>query len=160
MSTKDLLNQIKNNNIFLLCEVDVSDEEYDTLIEYTKNKVSILNKMSNPSDDLLLALTLVQIAIREYKYGNYWRYFWKKIGIDNISATKQTFIGKTFLLTINKYNLFTIEASENENAKYVENIKAHTYHSKKYMVRQKLHPVHQVVLLIVCYIFHYLFEKL
>lgn len=133
MSAKDLLNQIKNNNIFLLCEVDVSNEEYDTLIEYTKNKVSILNKMSNPSDDLLLALTLVQIAIREYKDGNYWRYFWKKIGIDNIFATKQTFIGKIFLLTINKYNLFTIEASENENAKYVENIKAHAFIPNNYL---------------------------
>lgn len=133
MSIKDLFNSIKNDEIFLLSEIEVSNDEYDALIDYAKNKIDIMNTSSNPSDDLLLSLALVQIAIREYKDGNYWAYFWKKIDRCNIPATRQSYIGKIFLLTIDKYRLFSIEQSEDENAKYVENIKAHAFITNNYL---------------------------
>ena len=74
MSIKNFLEQIKSKTIFLLSEIEVSNEDYDTLINYTQNRINTIDSTIPASDDILLALTLVQIAIREYAEGNYWRY--------------------------------------------------------------------------------------
>lgn len=50
----------------LLCEVEISYDEFYQLIEYSKEKIKINKTSSFNKPDELLSLTLVQIGIREY----------------------------------------------------------------------------------------------
>ena len=111
MSIKNFLEQIKSKTIFLLSEIEVSNEDYDTLINYTQNRINTIDSTIPASDDILLALTLVQIAIREYAEGNYWRYFRKILDVPELPQYKQTYIGKLFLKTLENYEMFIIDQS-------------------------------------------------
>lgn len=133
MSVKNFLEKIKGETIFLLSEIEVSNEDYDTLINYAKNRINTIDSTIPASDDILLALTLVQIAVREYAEGNYWRYFRKILDVPELPQYKQTYIGKSFLKTLEKYEMFIIDQSENGNAKYIENIKAHAFVPNNYL---------------------------
>jgi hypothetical protein len=85
-----------------------------------------------PQPDLMLSISLVQIAIRNYKEGKYWRCFQNEIGLD-VPVAKLNYIGQIFEKTISKYGLFQIQREENSSHMYVENIKAHAFVTNYYM---------------------------
>ena len=124
MSLSNIINEFKENNFYLLYEIEVSDVEYDALITYTRNRIESLDVTIPPREDIPLSITLVQIAVREYKEGNYWGYFDEIF--PNITSSKRNYLAKLFVATLKNNNLFYIEQSDDERTQYVENIKAHS----------------------------------
>ena len=116
----------------LLGQLNVSDDEYYELLSEAKQKVRFLQCQSIVPSDLLLSLTLVQIAVRHYRDGNYWTSFLEEIGVQ-ITAPKCNFLGQIFVKTLAKYGLFIIPQNNREVTQYVENIKAHAFVTNYYL---------------------------
>ena len=64
-----IIQKIKEDNVKLLGQIEVSDKEYDELVCYAKSKIINLYMPVIPVPDLVLSLALVQVAIRYYKDG-------------------------------------------------------------------------------------------
>lgn len=125
------IEQALGNNNRLLCQIQVSDKMYQELLENAKWTLDRLFMQKLPQPNIVLSLTMVQVAMRCFKDGNYWKIFNDEVGVD-ISGAKQNYIGQIFLETIEKYNLFKLDQDDG-NAKYVENIKAHAFVTDYYM---------------------------
>lgn len=131
--TEQMIKQkIEENKYRLLSQVEVSDDDYDTLINYTKSKVKYLYMQVLPKPDLMLSLALVQIAIRYYKEGRYWKCFLEEID-EEISTAKQNYLGQIFSKTLYTYGLFELNRETGDIQMYVENIKAHAFVTNYYM---------------------------
>lgn len=126
-----ILSEITENDIQLLGQIKVTEEEYKALVAYGRDAVEYANNSSNPKQDLLLSLLMVQIAIFHYQEGNYWKYFEKELGI-SVSSPKQNYLGKVFVKTIEFYRLLRLE-KQSSSEQYVENIKAHAFVTNSYM---------------------------
>ena len=124
--------RIEENNYKLLGQVWVSDSDYDVLIKYVKNKVNNMVRFTIPKPDLMLSVALVQIAIRHYQDGKYWRCFQDEIG-EKISSAKLNYIGQIYIKTIRMYGLLLLQREDNSSQMYVENIKAHAFVTNYYM---------------------------
>ncbi len=85
--------QASSLEIKLLCQIPISDSEYNELLEYTRLKVSSLYIQATP--DIMLSVALVQVAIRTYVDGNYWDYFLAELGI-YVSISKRNYLGQVF----------------------------------------------------------------
>ena len=129
-NVKEIENYISNNNIKLLGQIPVTGKDYEELLDISRSKVMSLQ--TNVPSDLLLSLTLVQIAIRTYKEGNYWDYFLDEIGT-NISSSKRNWLGQIFATTLRSYKMFEIERDAGSKYAYVENIKAHAFVPNNYL---------------------------
>jgi len=70
-----IMERVKSPEVQLLCQISVSDDEYKELLKYIRSKISNLYMQAIPVPDLMLSITLVQIAIRRYDEGNYWDFF-------------------------------------------------------------------------------------
>ena len=123
---------LDKSEIKLISQIPVSDEEYNVLLSYARDKVNNILLQQFAVADVYLSIALVQIAIRTYTEGNYWNYFEKEIGFE-IPAPRKTQLGKAFMATLRKYNLFEITHEIGTNQAYVENIKAHAYVPNSYM---------------------------
>lgn len=123
---------IKTYNYKLLGEINVSDEYYAQLLENAKWKINHLYMQMVPKEDLVLSLFLVQVAIRQYKEGKFWKVFNEQLELE-ISAAKQNYLGQIFIRTIQKYNLYELSKEEANIQMYVENIKAHAFVTNYYM---------------------------
>ena len=97
-----------------------------------ENKSSTLDRVLVPKEDLVLSLFLVQVAIRQYKEGKFWKVFNEQLELE-ISAAKQNYLGQIFIRTIQKYNLYELSKEEANIQMYVENIKAHAFVANYYM---------------------------
>ena len=125
-------NEIIQNNYKLLGQCFVSQENYKVLLDYSINKVKNIYIASLPKPDLMLSLTLVQIAIRRYEDGKFWKCFQDEINIV-VQSSKTNFIGQIFESTIKKFHLFEMKREKNSSQMYVENIKAHAFVTNSYM---------------------------
>ena len=125
---RHLEQKINNEGVKLLCQIPISEEEYEFLLKEIRFKVDHLYLKNDPSDDIITSAALTQIAMRCYKEGNFWDYFNKALGY-YIPSVKQSYLGKIFICTIRKYNLLEIIGMGN----YVENIKAHTFVPDNYL---------------------------
>lgn len=124
---------IEKNNYSLLGQIEMSDEDYDALLDYTRNRAKYLYVQTIVKADLLLSVCMVQIAIRRYREGKYWSCFMEELGID-ISSAKLNYLGQIFSKTLKIYNLFELKRNaENSSQIYVENIKAHAFITNYYM---------------------------
>ncbi len=123
---------IKDNGFILLGQIQVSDDMYQELIENANWKINHLFMQILPKPDIILALTMVQIAMRHFKNGKYWKIFNEQIEMD-ISVAKQNYIGQIFLKTIREYHLFELNKEGGNMSMYVENIKAHAFVMDSYM---------------------------
>jgi len=126
------MGEANNPKVQLLCQISVSDNEYKELLKYTRSIILNLYVQAVPVPDLLLSMTLVQIAIRRYEEGNYWDYFLDEIGI-YVSAVKRNYLGQIFIKTLRHFNLFIIEQDKGSRQAYVENIKAHAFIPNNYL---------------------------
>lgn len=123
---------IRDNHFLFLGQIEISDEEYSSLIEQARIKVRFLQSRSVVPSDLCLSVTMVQIAIRHYREGRYWPCFLEEIGID-LPASKLNYLGQIFSKTISTYHLFAIPQEGRETNQYVENIKAHAFVTDWYL---------------------------
>ena len=132
ISSQLIENKIRENNYKLLGQISVSEEDYCRLINYAREKVHNMVMATIPRADLMLALTLVQVAIRHYQDGKYWRCFQDEIGED-FSSVKLNYVGQIFSKTLRAYNLLELHREDNSSQMYVENIKAHAFVTNYYM---------------------------
>lgn len=132
LTEKDYRELLIENKYHLLGEIPVDDDEYKSLIEYTRRYLKAVSPSLGVRVDLRLSITLVQIAIREYKEGKYWSYFCEAIG-ETISLGKMNFCGKVFAATVGYYGLLYINREESNSQMYVENIKLHSIVTNYYM---------------------------
>ena len=129
ISTEDIENFIKENNISLLeqIRVNLSKKEKLELVKYAKRMIPRINKVT---PDLRLSIALVIVAKQIYDQGNFWGNLSEVLQID-IPSNKTTIIGQIFLKTIKKYNLFEAEKHKKNN-EYVQNILAHCFIPQNY----------------------------
>ena len=95
---------LSSSDVKLFSQIPISDEEYGFLLRYTRNYSRSMYMASTAPANPLVALALVQIAIRTYAEGNYWDYFLNEMQMD-ISASKRNYLGQVFVSTIRKYQV-------------------------------------------------------
>ena len=132
INVSEIESTIRDNGFILLGQIQVSDDMYQELLENANWKINHLFVQILPRPDIILSLTMVQIAIRHFKNGKYWKVFNEQIGTD-ISVAKQNYIGQIFLKTIREYHLFELSREDDNTAMYVENVKAHAFVTDSYM---------------------------
>lgn len=132
----ELAKRIKNDFLAsryeLIGQIKVSDEEYNELLSYVRDKVRYSYVQSIVPVDEVLSVAMVQIAICVYAEGNYWDCFNEEIGID-IAQNKKNYFAQIFAKTIKQYGLFELEQENLSKYSYVENIKAHTFVPNTYL---------------------------
>lgn len=122
---------LEENNFKLLGQIEVSESEYEELVEYIRTKIKNLSMSRIPNVDLVLSLALVQIAIRKYQDGRFWPCFEEELGYC-VPATRLNYIGRIFFKTIKQFGLFMPRLDEGD-FQYVEYIKAHAFITNYYM---------------------------
>ena len=127
ISVESIANQIKEYDIKLLIEVELSKDEQRDLINYLRAQIQRVNRIY---PDLRLALGLTIVARMIYDQGDFWGNLSEKLKVD-ISQSRSAIIGKIFLETLRRYNLFEIESNKKRND-YVQNILAHGFVPFKY----------------------------
>ena len=132
INVSEIESTIRNNGFILLGQIQVSDDMYQELLENANWKINHLYVQILPRTDIILSLAMVQVAIRHFKNGKYWKVFNEQIGTD-ISVAKQNYIGQIFLKTIREYHLFELGRGDGNTAMYVENVKAHAFVTDSYM---------------------------
>ena len=129
---KRIREEFTSSRFELISQIAISDDEYEELLQYVRDKVkNSYVQMLVPSDEVL-SVAMVQIAIRVYSEGNYWDYFDEEVGIE-ISQSKKYYFAQIFAKTIQKYKLFELEQENQSKHSYVENIKAHAFVPNKYL---------------------------
>lgn len=128
ISIEDIEDKINKYNISLLGQLRFDKNEKLELAKYAKCQIP---KINNTNPDIRLAAALVIIAKQIYDQGNFWGKLSEALHID-IPQNKTVIIGKIFLKTIKKYNLFEIEKHKKNN-EYVQNILAHCFVPTNYL---------------------------
>lgn len=124
-----LREQLENNKYFLLGQIEISDDEYTELLEFGKIRIRNMPVQTIVPADLRLSVLLVQIAIRHYQEGNFWKNVQAELGSLN---SKENYLGKIFYQTIKSYHLLVLPET-GRVIQYVENIKAHSFVPNHYM---------------------------
>ena len=129
---KHIREEFTSSRFELISQIAISDDEYEELLQYVRDKVkNSYVQMLVPSDEVL-SVAMVQIAIRVYSEGNYWDYFDEEVGVE-ISQSKKYYFAQIFAKTIQKYKLFELEQENQSKYSYVENIKAHAFVPNQYL---------------------------
>ena len=135
MTNDEIKSIIEQNNYKLLGEILINDEQYEELFNHVFKTVDrIVNsrmKTEGIVDDLCFALGVTQIIIRNYN-GSFWSDFDSALHIET-NPQHQRKIGKLFLLTIKRNNLYSINDDTSDSLKYAESIKAHAFVTNNYM---------------------------
>lgn len=130
ITVASLEEKLKENSFQIIGQIEINDDEYEELKQYSTNRIRHLS--STIPVDLKLSVFLVQVAIREYKEGRYWPCFSEVVG-EALPSNKQNYIGQIFLKTVKHYGLFMLEKRENGTQTFVENIKAHAFVTNWYL---------------------------
>lgn len=123
---------ITHSEIKLLSQIPVSFDEYNELIADMRNYIQHLYVQTVVPANPIVAVALVQIAIRAYSDGNYWDFFNDEIGF-TVPASKKNYLGQIFAATLRQYHLFELDREPGAKYAYVENIKAHSYVPDNYL---------------------------
>ena len=130
ITTASLEYKIKENSYRILGQIEIDDDEYEELKQYSTIRIRYLTSVI--PIDLKLSVFLVQVAIREYKEGRYWPCFSEVVG-EALPSNKQNYLGQIFLKTVKHYGLFMLDKREDGTHPYVENIKAHAFVTNWYL---------------------------
>lgn len=125
-------NSIAQPGIKLLSQIPISDNEYRELIAEARSYIQHMYTQTIVPANPVVAVTLVQIAIRAYSEGNYWDYFIDEIGMA-VPSSKRYYLGQVFASTLKQYHLFELEREIGSKYAYVENIKAHAFVPNNYL---------------------------
>lgn len=132
---EELFSQLDNRKLKFLGQAEVSSENYRALINYLREFFQNARIQSVVPCDLLIAVALVQIAIRNYGENEK---FWDSVTQATsvfFSTQKANYAGRIFLKTAQKLGLFILPKEDGSNWQYVENIKAHAFVTDAYMQR-------------------------
>ncbi len=103
-----IYNALVNPDTRLLGQIQISEDDYKELIEYTRYRVlKNVHPQTIMPPDLILSVALVQIAIREYVDGNYWDSFKSEIGVD-VRPSTINLVGQIFIATLKRYYLLFV----------------------------------------------------
>ena len=119
------------HNCKLLGQIEVSDEQYEDILRYLRTWVNSPHPQTVVPSNLMVALGLVQTAIRHYEEGRFWPCFLEQLGFE-IPSSKTNYLGQVFYKTVRKYGLFCPHRQGND-FQYVEYIKAHAFVTNSYM---------------------------
>ena len=126
-----ILEKIQKEKCYLLGQVSLNPEEEEGILDYAQKVLN--NKDINEYPNLVLSLALVLVAITDYQDGKYWESLKNRLKIEDWNQGKQQKIGRMFINTINKYELFELNQSTDKSMRFVENIKAHAFVTNNYM---------------------------
>lgn len=106
----------------LLCEIEISDEEFELLCSYFRKKyIHIRRNVEKAVVDIIFSVALVQIGIRYYD-GNYWKQVEKVLGIKNLPLAQRPWLGGTVTETLLAFGKPLVSPQE-----YVSNILMHGF---------------------------------
>lgn len=101
--------------IHYIGEIEISDEEYSLLLEFTRHQLEHHNQYApGIGDSPLIATALVQIGIRTYD-GRYWPHAAKELGMKALSTKFQRFLNETFQNTARKHGFLLLSDSQTES---------------------------------------------
>lgn len=109
-------------NADLLCQIEISDSEYERLREYSRTRY--LNNKRNEKRilvDILFSVFLVHTGIRYYEQ-SYWSHVAEMLGVAEIDPVNRVWVGGTVTKTLLAFGKPVF--SENE---YVTNILMHSF---------------------------------
>lgn len=129
---KRIQEEFASSRIELISQITITDEEYENLLRYVRDKSRNSRVQMIIPTDVVLSVAMVQIAIRAYSEGNYWECFDEEVGIE-IPQNKKYYFAQIFAKTIQKYKLFELEQENHSKNSYVENIKAHSFVPNRYL---------------------------
>ncbi len=130
--SKRIKEEFAHSRFELISQISISDEEYELLLQYVRNRIRSAHIQTIIPCDEVLSVAMVQIAIRVYSEGNYWDFFSDEVGVE-ISQNKKYYFAQIFAKTIQKYKLFELDRENDTKYSYVENIKAHAFVPNKYL---------------------------
>lgn len=100
---------------FYIGDITVSEQEYELLIYYLREKLRYICMENEPLDDCpLLAIALVQIGIRCYN-GAYWSHVTKLVGTA-VNGREQYLLGQSFINTMRRHGKYIVSDSERVSA--------------------------------------------
>ncbi len=106
----------------LLGDIQISDDEFDILIEYLKEKYKYMKaSRQHIVIDPVLCVALVQIGIRYYDKA-YWPHVRRMLDGEKINANNQGWIGTSFVETLKQCGKLQVENNDN-----VDNILMHSF---------------------------------
>lgn len=131
LTDDEILEKIQNEKCYLLGQVSLNSEEEEGILDYAQ---TVLNKKDlNEYPNLVLSLALVLVAITDYQDGKYWESLKNRLKLEDWNQGKQQKIGRMFINTIEKYELFELNQNIDKSMRFVENIKAHAFVTNNYM---------------------------
>ncbi|MEE5990925.1 MAG: hypothetical protein V3G41_09625, partial [Lachnospiraceae bacterium] len=87
----------------LVCEINISDEEYAILMKHFKKFYQYLRKNKpEPVNSILMTVELIEIAIHNYRRG-YWKYVQDALELDSLPLNHHEWIGGTATKTLKTY---------------------------------------------------------
>ena len=99
---------------FYLADIAINDQEYEFLLNYTKDVLKGIKESKETfRNDVLIVTFMVQVAIRHYK-GKYWGAFFEQIKSKMEPALK-SFLEKTLIYTLQKNNKYIVNKNERLN---------------------------------------------
>ena len=126
---KRLINRLNKEfgKKFFVGDIAISDSEYDILINETKQILMGLKHSGRAvADSVSLAVTLVQIGIRNYDGKHFWPYVEEELGVEHHHKHQQL-LGESFVNTLRAHGKYITDASER-----VQNILFHGFVSNYY----------------------------
>lgn len=129
---KRLKEEFVTSRFELISQISITDEEYDLLLTYVREKAKTFYTPPIVSADEALSVAMVQIAIKVYSEGNYWDCFNEEIGFV-LTPSKRIYFSQIFVETIRKYDMFELKSKNDLRQAYVENIKAHAFVPNQYL---------------------------
>lgn len=130
----DMKSKILSGNLYLLGELEVSENEYNLLLKYTEDSLKhfIFCDRHTKHFDPLLALTLVQVGIRKYEERKFWDNFDEELGTYGrlLDLNDHSLIGSVFLRTLSDMGLYVYRKDSGRNL-YVMNILMHGFVADK-----------------------------
>ena len=109
-----------------ISDIRITDGEYAMLRGYLYYAIKLLNRTGAAPDDAVFAAAVTNVAIRVYKDGNFWSYFYEEVSAKYNPVTSRN-IGVKFYSILEKYDLAHVDAGG-----YVQNILLHCFVSDNY----------------------------
>lgn len=111
-----------------LSDILIDEEEYELLKDELHRIIRYTQQYKRLEGTPLLAVGMVQIALRVYQDGNFWGPFYEEIDLPKGDGAEQRIIGTAFYKVLLDNNRFTVEQN-----RYVQNILLHCYVTDPYL---------------------------
>ena len=111
-----------------LSDILIDEEEYELLRGELHRIIRHTQQYNRLEGTPLLAVGIVQVALRVYQDGNFWGGFYEEIDLPKGDGAEQRIIGTAFYKVLLDNNRFTVERN-----RYVQNILLHCFVTDQYL---------------------------